>query len=174
MKRKIAALCLSMICLVSMSIIGKAKVKETIYMKKGDTYSIQLKGSYSFSSKNTKKISVSKKGKISAKKVGTGIVTARKGKKKYKYKVVVLKTMKIMGKSRCYLYKKTNQLSFPVKGSKVKWTSSDPKIATVDETGLVTMKGYGKCVISVKYLGKEYRHPITIQGFQGPIENPAD
>lgn len=174
MKRKIAALCLFMICFISMGITGKAKVKETIYMKKGDTYSIQLKGSYSFSSNHKKKVSVSKKGKVSAKKVGTGTITAKKGKKKYKYKVVVLKEMKIMGKSRCYLYKKTNQLSFPVKGSKVKWTSSDSKIATVDETGLVTMKGYGECVISVTYLGKEYRYPIVILGFHGPLENPAD
>lgn len=174
MKKYLFVLCVSILCFLFIGTIGKAKRKETIYMKKGDTYSIKLKGKYSFFSNKKKCIAVTKSGKITAKRVGTGIITVRKGKKKYKYKVVVLKTMKIMGKSRCYLYKKTNQLSFPVKGSKVKWTSSDPKIATVDETGLVTMKGYGKCVISVKYLGKEYRHPITIQGFQGPIENPAD
>lgn len=60
--------------------------------EKGDTYSIQLKGSYTFSSKNTKKITVSKKGEISAKKVGTGIVTARKGKKKYPIRVKAVPT----------------------------------------------------------------------------------
>lgn len=137
-------------------------------MKKGDTYSIKLKGSYSFFSNNKKKISVSKKGKISARKVGTGMITAQKGKKKYKYKVIVLKKMRITGESSYCGYNRTLQLSFPVKGSKVKWQSSDSDVATVDETGLVTAKDYGNCVISVTYLGKTYKYPLQI------IAVPAD
>ena len=163
MKRKIAALCLFMICFISMGITGKAKVKETIYMKKGDTDSIRLKGSYSFTSNRKKNVTVSKKGKISAKKVGTGIVTAQKGKKKYTYKVVVLKKMKITGESSYCWYGRTLSLSFPVKGDKVKWKSSDSKIATVDETGLVTAKDYGSCIIYVTYRGKKYKYPIRVK-----------
>lgn len=168
MKKHLIVLCVSMLCFLLIGTIGKAKAKETIYMKKGDTYSIKLKGKYSFFSNKKKCITISKRGNITAKRVGTGIITARKGKKKLMYKVTVLKKMKINGDSSYCGYNRSLQLTFPVKGSKVKWSSSNPDVALVDETGLVVAKDYGDCVITVTYLGKKYKYPLQI------IAVPAD
>lgn len=45
---------------------------------------------------------------------------------------------------------------------KVKWSSSDKRIATVSKKGLIKAKSFGKCVISAKYKGKTYKCRIKV------------
>ncbi|MCR5737230.1 MAG: Ig-like domain-containing protein, partial [Eubacterium sp.] len=49
------------------------------------------------------------------------------------------------------------------KASKVKWTSSRKKVATVSKKGVVKAKKKGKTTITAKYKGKKYRCKITVK-----------
>lgn len=48
------------------------------------------------------------------------------------------------------------------KAKKVKWSSSNKKVATVNRKGIVTAKKAGKAVITAKYGKKKYRAKITV------------
>ncbi len=48
------------------------------------------------------------------------------------------------------------------KAKKIKWSSSNKKIATVNRKGVVTAKKTGKAVITAKYGKKKYKAKITV------------
>ena len=48
------------------------------------------------------------------------------------------------------------------KAKKVKWTSSDKSIATVDKNGLVTAMSIGECTITAKYKKKKYTCKVIV------------
>lgn len=153
----------------------EAKTKDTIYLEKGQSYSLKLKGKYNYTSKNRKKVQISKTGKIHARKIGSSSITATKGKREISYKVIVVGHLRISAQredENCYLYpeehRSTLQLSFPVPNEKIKWKSSDETVATVDKNGLVIGHSAGHCIIYVKYLGKTYKFALSV------ILPPAD
>lgn len=102
-----------------------------------------------WSSTNSKVASVSKSGYVKANNVGTTTIKAVVNKKTYKCKITVKQTayvdiydsrsMKIMGVS-----------------SKVKYTSSNSKIASVDKNGKVTGKKPGYVTITAKLKDRKY------------------
>ena len=49
------------------------------------------------------------------------------------------------------------------KASKVKWTTSKKKVATVSKKGVVKAKNKGKATITAKYKGKKYKCKITVK-----------
>lgn len=112
-------------------------------------------------SKSNYTVSYSGKGK----KIGTYKVTVKfknkySGKLTKKYKVV----KNSINKKSLKLYKgKTYKLKLAYNKGKIKWTSSNKKIATVSSKGKVTAKKPGKCVITAKYLGKKYTCKITVK-----------
>jgi len=72
--------------------VAEAKTKtQTINLVKGDTYKIKIKKNSIIKLSKKKIVSVSKKGKIKALKAGKCKVTIKKGKKTWKYNVVVRK-----------------------------------------------------------------------------------
>ncbi len=112
-------------------------------------------------STNTKVATVDKNGKVTAVGKGTAyiICTTKDGKFTDECKVTV-EVKKILGlglsDTRLYLNKGDKQRIAveitPVDASnkKLKWTSSDEKVATVSSKGLVTAVGKGKCTIRVE------------------------
>ncbi|MCH5252212.1 MAG: Ig-like domain-containing protein [Lachnospiraceae bacterium] len=141
--------------------IKKVKIKNSdsgvLVMKKKEkvTLKIAINGKVSkkawkkvtFRSKNKKIVTVNKKGKMKAKKKGktTITVTAKKGKKKAKLKIIVgtkVKSLKFnmapksIGKGTSV---QLNTIVSPEKASykKVRFSSSDERVATVSTGGIV-------------------------------------
>jgi hypothetical protein len=50
----------------------------------------------------------------------------------------------------------------------IKWSTSDPEIATVDANGLVTGKALGKCALTAEFRGMKASYGITVI----PVEQP--
>ena len=66
--------------------------KKSLSLTVGKTYKLKVKGTkkkVKWNSSNKKVVTVSKKGKVTAKKAGKATITAKIGKKKYKCKVTV-------------------------------------------------------------------------------------
>ncbi|WP_167954625.1 Ig-like domain-containing protein [Anaerosporobacter faecicola] len=137
--------------------------KKTIY--KGKTFTLKAtvtpngatNANVTFESSNEKVCTVSSKGKVTGKKVGTAIITVTTKEKGYKaFCVVTVKqnvtSIKLNYTSYKLGYKKSVQLKATVtttaSNKKLKWTSSNPSVATVNSSGKVTAKKYGTTTIT--------------------------
>ena len=56
-------------------------------------------------------------------------------------------------------------------GVTLKWTSSDEAVATVDQTGLVTLRAFGTAVITARY--RSYSARCTVATLQEPPLDPS-
>lgn len=163
-------LCVMLLCV---GIIGNYDVKNVqaktvvreITIGKGKSYAlsedftISKKTSYKTSNK---KVATARNGKITGKKYGKAKVTVRNNGKTYVYKVTV---------SKVYLTKQNVKLNVKksatvkVKGAKgkVKWTSSNKKVATV-KNGKIVAKKNGKAVVTakVKATGAVLKCQVTV------------
>ncbi len=134
-------------------------VKKSVKLKVKTYPKVSLKR-LEFKTSNKRIATVSKKGKIVAKRPGTVYITVRsKDKKKKKARVKIrvyqsVKTIKVNSKLTYPYMQKTGstQLSAQVSPSKacqtVKWSSSNKSVATVTSAGKVTAKGIGRAVIT--------------------------
>ena len=119
-------------------------------------------------------VSVDETGKITALKIGEATITAKANETTFaECKVTVIaKTIAVetitLDKTAAELNKgDTLELTATVKpddatNKTVTWTSSDEKVATVDENGKVTAVGAGKAVITAKADGKSASCEITV------------
>ena len=108
-------------------------------------------------SSDKKIVTVSAKGKLTAKKVGKAKITVQSGKKKFTITVTVaaptptgmknVPTSKKLAKGKSFVLKPT-LLPAGATG-KITYKTSDKKIVTVDAKGKVTAKGKGSAVITV-------------------------
>lgn len=139
----------------------------------GETFKLKVTGAKakSFRSSNKKVATVSDKGVITAKKSGSAVITVQTGSKKLKCKIKVKKY--VLNHSDLTLFHDPAHLfvqntapsyaspdgfsmavSLCVRGNygkkKVKWSSSDEKVATVNKQGIVTVKGFGQTKITAK------------------------
>lgn len=106
-------------------------------------------------SSNKKMIAtVSAKGKVKAKKAGKVVITAKVGSKKYQCKIVVKKTA-ISAKNITMEYGTNTLLTLEYPKKKVKWYSSDSRIAYADGNK-VYARSVGNAVITAKCNGKSY------------------
>ena len=157
MKKLLTRLFIAMLILTftpTMNTQAKAKIKlnkTKISLQRGKTYTLKVKGTkkkVKWSSNKKTIATVTRKGKVTAKKQGTAVITAKIGKKKYKCKVKVWqKTTKKPTK--------TNTESNPI-GTRV--NPADPRIGiTLDTTGGTV---YFKLTETLKGQG-EYEHTGT-------------
>lgn len=128
----------------------------------------------SWKSSNSKVVTVSKKGKLIAKKAGKATITITLASKKKKYvKVVVqnttVKTTKISVKSRKVSLKKRKKFDLKATVSPLtsqqglSYTSSNSKIATVNKKGVITAKKPGKAKITVRSGSKKVIVNVTVK-----------
>ncbi len=134
------------------------KLKATVV---GDSKKVTWKSS------DTGVAAVDSKGKVTAKKAGTAKITATANGKSAACKVTVKKpAIKLSSKKTLYLAgKKTVYLNARVTGPsyKVKWKSSNTKVATVNSSGKVTARKTGTATISATANGVTAKCKITVK-----------
>lgn len=155
------------------------KTKATVYV--GGSVTLKVKnasGKVRWNTKDRKTAAVSSSGKVTGKKPGKTIITAKVKKKSLKCTVFV-KNPFLNAKSRTLELNKTFQLKLT--GAKMKsCTSSDKTIASVTGKGKITAKKAGRTVISVKASNKNvYKCTITVKKPKAPEkpnvpEKPAE
>ncbi len=158
-------------CKVTVKDITAKKIKlnkTKLSLEKGKTYKLKatvspenVTAKTTWSSSNSKVVTVDKKGKIKAKALGTATVTVKNGKKKVKCTVTVKSAKKTV------IRKKSSSLVSLVKNIKgyknAKWSSSDKKIATVTSAGKVTGKAKGTCKIYCTVGKVKYTINVTVK-----------
>ena len=149
----------------------------TLYMGNQLTLKTKLKPANAETTltwKSSKKTvaTVSVKGVVTPKKAGTTVITVRTSNNKtgkITVKVVDAKGVKLKeGKSKTLKAGRKLALHATVNPAKVKttltWTSSDNKVATVSQKGVVTARKAGKAVITVRTKnGKAAKITITVK-----------
>ena len=135
---------------MKMKVKGTAKLKPVI--SPSDTTD-----KLTYTSLNKKVVTVSAKGKMTAKKAGKAKITVKSGKKKFTITVTVVEptptgmknvpTSKKLTKGKSFVLKPTI-LPAGAKG-KITYKTSNKKVATVDAKGKVTAKKKGSAVITV-------------------------
>ncbi len=139
--------------------------KTKISIKVGKTYTLKLKNA---KAKKVKWISskksiatVSKKGKVTAKNIGTATVTAKYKSKKYKCKVAVKPKRILFSKSFTVYTNDTIKLTCT--SAVKKWKTSNKNIATINNSGVVKGKKAGKVTITaICYNGYEARGTVKV------------
>lgn len=167
--------------------IAKLKPTITLNVPQSKTLPMTLKKSFtvkvsglakgdsvkSWSSSNKKIVTVTSKGKLSAKKTGTVkiTVTLRSGKTawfKVKVQKSAVKTSKITGISKKITLNKGKKYTLkpvltPVTTlDKVKYSTSNKKVATVNSRGLIVAKGAGRATITVTAGSKKAKIVVTV------------
>lgn len=144
---------------------AKPKLNKTaITLSVKNSYQLKVNGTKAkatWKTSNAKVAVVSKNGKVTAKKAGKAVVTAKINRKTYKCKVTV---KVVLNKTAITLNeKKVYQLK--VNGTKKKpaWKTSNAKIAVVSKNGKVTAKKAGKAIITAKVNGKTYKCKVTVK-----------
>lgn len=130
------------------SVLNKTRVT----FSKGQKVQLKSRKKVSnWASNNSKIVSVSRNGTVTAKRNGKAKVTATVGKKKYTCNITVknikVKKIKISGSTSIQTGKSTSMritvTPSNASNKKIKWTSSNSKIATVSSKGVVTGKKAG-------------------------------
>lgn len=113
-------------------------------------------------SSSDKRIAVVKDGKVTGKKVGKTTITAKIGTSKYTCKVAIVET-KLKTTSMKIAVNGKRPISTKKKETKIKWSSDNKKIATVNSNGMVTGKKKGTAVITAKIKDVNYTCKVTVE-----------
>lgn len=146
-------------------VVSLDKEKATLYI--GDTYKLPITkgGNYkkiTYKSKNTRIVTVTNAGKITAKKAGTAKIEIKTPYITKSFTVTVRKpSINLKKKSLLMTVKEKSKISYnamPKKGFKISWKSSEPKIVKVTSKGVVkaVRQGISYITVTMKYKGKSY------------------
>ena len=119
--------------------------KSSAILIKGQMLQLKVTGTKSKVKWYTSKSSiatVSQSGKVTAKNKGIAVITAKIGRKKYNCKITV-ETPKISKRYIKISVGKTYQLKVSGTKQKIKWISSNKRVATVNNKGFVIAKSIG-------------------------------
>ena len=134
----------------------------TAYICTRELAKMKLSGSkYKWTSSNKKVATVSSKGIVTAKKKGKTTITAKKGKTTYKCKLVV-ETPKLSKKTSSIIKGKTYRFKVSGTKQKVKWTSSDKSIISINSKGKAIAKKSGTAFITAKVSTYEFSQSVTV------------
>lgn len=126
----------------------------------------------SYTSNRKSVATVTSKGKVTARKAGTAIITAKVGNKKLKCKVTVKKENLKLNKSKVTLYAgKSITLKATGTSRKVSYTSNKKSVATVTSKGKVTAKKAGTAIITAKAGKKKVTCKVTVKEKKPTSEN---
>ena len=141
-------------------------------MKVGQIYKLTVKGPHgAVKWKSSKKsvAAVDNSGVVRAKKKGTVNIYAQVGKKKLKCRITVKNPAPSLNKKSLTLYRGgTFRLAVQYPTSKVKWSSSNKSVATVNSTGTVVAKKNGKATITATMRGRKLRCSVVVKSATAP------
>lgn len=119
-------------------------------------------GTVKWRSSNASVASVSQAGVVTVKKAGIVTITAQYKGKKYTCKIfaeepqlVTEKTTMIKGQKQTLTVSRTKL--------KVRWSSSNPSVASISAQGVLTAKRVGNTVVSAKVGGKKFSETVTVE-----------
>lgn len=142
-------------------------VKKEVTLEKGKSYTLPLtgtKGEAVWSSNDESVATVSDTGKVKAIAPGTATITVKVDGKTMKSYITVINGINLknvvleLGGWAGYV----EQLKFSPNMGKVKWISSDPNIAKVNSSGLVTAKEPGTVTITASVKGIKSTSKVTV------------
>lgn len=139
----------------------------------GDTLTLKVSNSSAkvkWSSSKSSVATVNAKGKVSAKKKGTAVITALAGSKKLTCRVTV-KALALNKKKITLTEGSSATLKIKGASRKIKWTTSDKKIATVTSSGRVKAKRAGTATITARIMNKDYKCRVTVKKRIIPVED---
>lgn len=144
----------------------KAKLK-TIEVGSNTTLTVTgTKQKVKWSTSNKKYVKIDSKGKATAVKKGSATITATVGKKKLNCKITVVDATTITASSLTLNVGKKDFVKVKVKKTgetkTAVWSSKNKKVATVDNTGIITGKGVGSTVITATIHGKKYTCKVKV------------
>lgn len=142
----------------------KLKKRKTVtaYICKTERAKLKVSGSkYKWKSSNKKIASVNSKGIVTAKKKGKVTITAKKGKKTYKCKLIV-ETPKLANKTGSIANGKTYRFKVSGTKQKVKWASSNSSIVSISSKGKATARRAGTVVITAKVSTYKFSQYVTV------------
>lgn len=154
--------------------VCRLEIKKTRFQKQSYTIykneSVQLKlygknKKTTFSSSDKSKIKVDKNGKIIALKAGTAVITANTNGYKASTKVIV-KNPELSCKSKTLVAKEKYTIKVNGWKGKVKWKSSNTKVAKISSKGRITALKAGNTTITAMFNGKKLKCKIKVKANQ--------
>lgn len=149
--------------------------KKNLTLVKGQKETLVVTGTngekVKWTSSNPKVATVSKKGKVTAKKTGKCVVRAKVGKTKVSCTVEIKGTG--LNKTELSLgIKDTTKIKVLNNKKKIRWSSSNRKVAVVDSKGKITAKKSGTTVIKAKVGGNTYKCNVTVKKTKISTKDP--
>ena len=142
--------------------VGINKTQVSLYVKKTTTLKVTgVKGQVKWSTSNKNVVTVSNGGVLKAVKKGTAVITATVDKKKFTCKVSV-KNPSISKKAITLKLGKTTTLSVKNAVGKVKWSSSNKKVASVNSKGVVKAVKKGTATITAVASGVKLKCTVKV------------
>lgn len=147
---------------------AKKKVKLNSSKKtllKGKKFQLKLKNNrkkIKWSSSKKSVATVNKTGKVTAKKTGKAIITAKVGKKKYKCKITV-ENPKISSTAMTVYQGEYISLYMDGTNQVYEWKSTDSSVVSIDGWGEPKSVGVGECTVYTKVLGKTFSCKVTVK-----------
>lgn len=119
-------------------------------------------GTVKWTSGNTAVASVSQSGVVTVKKAGTATITAQYEGKTYTCKIFAEEPQLVTEKTTML---KGQKQTLTVSGTKLKvrWSSSNPSVASVSAQGVLTAKRVGDTVVSATVGGKKFSATVTVE-----------
>ena len=146
-------------------------------MEVGQIYKLTVKGPHGavkWKSSKSSVAAVDNSGVVRAKKKGTANIYAQVGKKKLRCRITVKNPAPSLNKKSLTLYRGgAFRLTVKYPTSKVKWSSSNKKVATVNSKGTVIAKKNGKATITAAMRGKKLRCSVVVKSAPVPSSNPV-
>lgn len=146
----------------------KIKASQTT-LEEGSTTTLKITGTtkkVKWTTSNSKAVKVDSKGKVTAVKKGTATITATISSKKYTIKMTVIEPTILSSSTLVLNVGKKDFINVTGKQTgkvnKAEWTSSNKKIATVTNTGIITAVKAGSTVITASIHGKKYTCKVTV------------
>lgn len=146
-------------------------------MKVGQAYKLTVKGPHGavkWKSSKSSVAAVDNSGVVRAKKKGTANIYAQVGKKKLRCRITVKNPAPSINKKSLTIYRGgAFRLTVKYPTSKVKWSSSNKKVATVNSNGTVVAKKNGKATITAAMRGRKLRCSVVVKSAPAPSSNPV-